>query len=361
MIQSGLVSDNKESKCGLTVVNALSDEFVLTSYREKENYKHTIRFIDGEKKEDKKTKLGKSDKQHGSKISFIPSKKYLGKNTVIPYKDMLDWIEKMTYFITKKKVKIKVDIFDGLKLKESYKFKPHSFDELLDKICSDNKYSSKCTFSGDNQIVENVRQSIVDEKTGKVKTKEVKMKKDIHLDVALRYSQESITFFDSYCNYTNTVDGGIHQTAVEKCFCNYMQNKTKATMSDNQKEKTPILWDDVREGLCCVINLSTNAQVGFIGNAKTKIGAEVLVPYLNEIIVTGLDSFFEKNPSVLNEYMRIIKLNAKARVEAAKVKVATQREKMNSFKEHEMKNLIMCTNRGKQWKEIEKMSHLIVI
>ena len=27
----------------------------------------------------------------------------------------------MTYFITKKKVKIKVDIFDGLKLKESYK------------------------------------------------------------------------------------------------------------------------------------------------------------------------------------------------------------------------------------------------
>ena len=77
-----------------------------------------------------------------------------------------------------------------------------------------------------------------------------------------------------------------------------------------------------------------------------------MVPYLNEIILKGLDTFFEKHPQILNDYIKIIRLNAKARIEANKVKIATQREKMNSFKEHEMKNLIMCTNRGKQWKEI---------
>ena len=74
MIQSGLVSDNKESKCGLTVVNALSDEFVLTSYREKENYKHTIRFIDGEKKEDKKTKLASEKKERANAIAEAETK-----------------------------------------------------------------------------------------------------------------------------------------------------------------------------------------------------------------------------------------------------------------------------------------------
>ena len=57
-------------------------------------------------------------------------------------------------------------------------------------------------------------------------------------------------------------------------------------------------------------------------NAKTKIGNEALTPYLNEIINEGLDKFFEKNQSCLNEYIKIIKLNAKARVEAAKVKIA---------------------------------------
>lgn len=337
---------------GLTVVNALSTQFTITSYREKEDYKHTILFEEGEKKDDQMISHPKEKLNHGSRITFIPSKKYLGKNTKIPYKDMVEWIEKMTYFIYGKKVKITVDIFKGLTLKETYKFKPKKFDDLLDKICIDKEYSDKCSFNGDNKIEEMVRRSFVDEKTGKVKTKEEKMTKKIHLDVALRYTRESITYFDTYCNYTNTIDGGIHQSCVEKCFCNYMQNKTKASMSENQREKTPILWDDVREGLCCVINLTTNAQVGFVGNVKTKIGNEALVPYLNEIILKGLDTFFEKHPQILNDYIKIIRLNAKARIEANKVKIATQREKMNSFKEHEMKNLIMCTNRGKQWKEI---------
>lgn len=131
-----------------------------------------------------------------------------------------------------------------------------------------------------------------------------------------------------------------------------MQNKTKATMTDNQKEKTPILWDDIRAGLCCVINLSTNAQVGFAGNAKTKIIGETLTPYLNEIINTCLDKFFTENQNCLNEYIKIIKLNAKARIEATKVKNAVQKERMNSFKEHEMSNYIRCNNTGKKYKEI---------
>ena len=178
---------------GLTVVNALSTQFTITSYREKEDYKHTIVFEEGEKKDDQMISHPKEKLKHGSRITFIPSKKYLGKNTKIPYKDMVEWIEKMTYFIYGKKVKITVDIFKGLTLKETYKFKPKKFDDLLDKICIDKEYSDKCSFNGDNKIEEMVRRSFVDEKTGKVKTKEEKMTKKIHLDVALRYTRESIT------------------------------------------------------------------------------------------------------------------------------------------------------------------------
>lgn len=337
---------------GLTVVNALSDQFVLTSFREEEGYKHTIEFRDGEKIKDEKKPLKKGDKQHGSSISFIPSKKYLGNNTVLPYKEMVEWIEKMTYFIRKKKIKIKVEIYKGLKLKESYAFKPKAFEELLDRITPTKSYSPKCSFSGDNTIKEKVRKSVIDEKTGKVLTKEVTIKKNIHLDVAMRYVPDTVTFYDTYCNYTNTIDGGIHQIAVEKCFCNYMQNKTKATMTENQKEKTPILWDDIRSGLCCVINLSTNAQVGFVGNAKTRVGNEALIPYLSEIVNAELDKYFTNNSSCLNEYIKIIKLNAKARIEAAKVKTAVQKERMNSFKEHSMKNFIRANNTGRKYREL---------
>ena len=222
---------------GLTVVNALSDKFIITSYREEEGYKHTLEFSEGELINDTKKALTKSDKKHGSSISFIPSKKYLGSNTVIPYKEMVEWIEKMTFFIRKKKIKIKVDIYKGMKLKDSYTFKPRKFEELLDKLTTDTKYSPKLNFSGDNSIKEKVRKSSID-KDGKVTTKEVIIKKNIHLDVALRYVPESTTIYDTYCNYTNTVDGGVHQDVVERCFCNYMQNKAKSTMTENQKEKS---------------------------------------------------------------------------------------------------------------------------
>ncbi len=337
---------------GLTVVNALSDKFIITSFREDEGYKHTITFADGEKISDEKVPLKKSDPRHGSRISFIPARKYLGANTVIPYKDMIEWIEKMTFFIRKKKLKIKVDIFKGMKLKETYTFKPRKFDELLDKIATDTKYSPKCNFSGDTVIKEKVMKSVIDPETGKVNTKSEIVKKNIHIDVALRYVPDSVTYYDTYCNYTNTIDGGIHQDTFERCFCNYMQNKVKATMTDNQKEKTPILWDDIRSGLCCVINLSTNAQVGFVGNAKTKIGSDTLIPYLAEILNREIDKFFGENQNCLNEFIKIIKLNAKARVEASKVKSAVKKERINSFSEHQMSNFIRCNNTGKKFKEI---------
>ena len=58
----------------MTVVNALSSFFELTSYREKENTKHVITFKDGEKVDDKLTKRGKNDPVHGSRIRFIINK-----------------------------------------------------------------------------------------------------------------------------------------------------------------------------------------------------------------------------------------------------------------------------------------------
>lgn len=336
---------------GITVTNALSDLFELTSFRSKENTQHRIKFLCGEKVLDETKPLGA--KKHGSIISFKPSKKFLGANTVIPYKEIIDWISRISYQFGDNKLKINFDVYDGIELIEAHTFKSKPFSNLLDKITPVNDFTSKCSFSGDGYIIEHVRKTKID-KNGNIEVDDeaTDIKKNVHVDVALRYTGENITFFDSYCNYTNTTDGGVHQDVVERCFCNYIQNKAKSSMSDSQREKLPIIWDDVRSGLCCVINLSTNAQVGFVGNAKTKIGNENLIPVITEIVNKGLDDFFHQHPSVLNEYIKTVKINARARIDMLKAKIASQKEKMNSFKEHEMKNYIPCTNKGKQWKEI---------
>lgn len=342
--QSGGTSG--EFGLGLTAVNALSETFSLESFREKENYRHLITFENGKKTDDKKNTRKKSDKVHGCIVKFKPSKAYLGAKTSMPYKDMVSWIEKQSYFIPSG-IKIVVDIFKGMKLKDSYKFKAQNFNGLLDKICPDEKYSPKCEFSGDSSIEENVK---ILGKNDKVVEK--KMKKNIHLDVALRYTSEAITYYDSYCNFTNTTEGGVHQDTVEACFCRFIANKAKATQTDAQKEKYKILWEDIKSGLCVVINMTTGAQVGFVGNAKQKVGNSELIPYITEIVNKGLNEFFEKNQKVLDEYIKIVKLNCKARIEMQKVKTASQKERMNSFKEFEIKKYIRCNNTGKKYKEL---------
>jgi DNA gyrase subunit B len=70
------------------------------------------------------------------------------------------------------------------------------------------------------------------------------------------------------------------------------------------------------------------------------------------MIITNLDKFFEKNPSVFNAYASIIKLNAKARIESQAIKTAVKTERMSNISEHAMVNYTPCTNSGKQWKEI---------
>lgn len=344
--QSGGTSG--EFGLGLTAVNALSDYFSLETFRAIENYRHYIEFENGKKIKDEQNTKKSSDKAHGSIVKFKPSKQYLGAKTVIPYKDVIKWIEKMTYlFPVGTEIKIRMDIFDGMKLKETYKFKVRQFEDLLDTICSDKSYSPKCSFSGNTSISEKVK---ILGKGNKMTEKTIK--KNIHLDVAMRYTSEAITMYDSYCNYTNTTEGGVHQDAVEACYCRYIIDKARATQTDAQKEKYKLLWEDAKNGLNIVINLATGAQVGFVGNAKQKVGNAELTPYLNEIIKTNMDKFFEENPRVLDEYIKIVKLNAKARVEMQKVKTATQKERMNSFKEHEMKNFISCNNRGKKFREL---------
>lgn len=334
---------------GLTACNALASYFAITSYRDAENTTHTIEFRDGKKFNDVMESSKKNGKRHGTIIKFIPSKAYLGASTVIPYKEMLDWIDKMSYFLVKG-VKIKVDIFKGMKLKETYTYKARPFVELLDKLTKEN-YSPKIEISGDDYIEEGTETLI--RKNGKDVTKFKMEKKKVHMEMAFRYATDPTTVYDTYCNYTNTIDGGVHQDTFEQCLCRFLVSETNKTMTENQREKMKILWEDVKTGLNCVINLSTNAQVGFVGNAKEKIGNEALVPVIKNIVNNSLTDYFSKNQNELGALIKIVKMNAKARIEAAKVKTAIQVDKLNSFKAHEMKNYIQCNNRGKnQYREL---------
>ena len=119
---------------GITAVNALSAYFRMQSFRQKEKTLHTITFENGEKVKDTIVPLERG-KKHGSAISYIPSKKYLGADTVIPYSDVLDWVRRISHLdvkgtsITFKKV-------HGSDVIETHDFSNNKFEDLIKDISS---------------------------------------------------------------------------------------------------------------------------------------------------------------------------------------------------------------------------------
>lgn len=346
----------------MAVVNALSDYFKLTSYRDYEQRIHSAEFHDGilEKEEVKNNYKGK----HGTVVEFRSSKKYMGENVKMPVDKLVEWTESLFYLnsdaLRKRNISATFTIYDGMEVKNVYKMKPQTFSDLVEKIIPANikkkELSDMTYFSGGTSFMENTKK-LVESEDGEATVEMVEEEKEIFMDIAFRYTtsiemNERATF-NTYCNCTNTIENGSHLLAFDESYCRFMQNKVNGSMSESQRDKLKITWDDIRTNLFCVINLSSNAYVGFVGNAKQKINCEDLIPYMKDVVTKGLETFYGNNPSVLNEYIKIIKLNAKARLEAQKAKTATQTEKLNALKEHEMKNLIRCNNTGKnQFREI---------
>ena len=215
----------------------------------------------------------------------------MGEETKLPIEDVINWIDSLFYLNSKKLkdkgITCRLDIYSGTKLEDSIKFKPKPFSELLEKIIpagmKKKQMTRLCSFSGETRFIEPTKVLIQnDDGTNSVDMQDVE--KLIHMDIALQYctspDMNDSANYDPYCNYTNTIDNGVHLDAFDEAYCRFMQNKIQLSMSEAQKNKLKITWEDIRTNLFCVINLSTNAYVGFVGNAKEKIGSKELIPYL---------------------------------------------------------------------------------
>lgn len=337
-------SSSGEFGVGLTVVNALSDWFMMETYRPTEQTIHRIEFKHGIKCVDERMQLSKTGKQHGTIIRFIASPKYLGKNTRMPMDDVREWMEKLALQVRNPETVMKLTIFKGSKKKESFTFKAQPFENIMSYILVDDKPDTALV----SMVIEKNNVPFTDDLNKTVN-------KDIHIDISFCYSQNTLAEYESYCNFTKTSDGGTHVSVTEECICRYLVAETKKIMTDKEKEKMDILWSDVKDGLILAINLSTNAPVNFVGNAKTKIENADLVPIFKEMINSSLDEYFTENQKQLQSYTKMVKQNAKARIELSKIKQSSTREKMDIFKEAEMDNYIPPNNRGSAYKEL----HLI--
>lgn len=332
-----------ENGVGLTAVNALSSEFSITTFRPTVKKQFRYYFKNGklEKQEAIPLEKDKRGYKHGTIIRFIPSKFYLGEKAVIPYVQLIDWIDKIIC-LQEKKITIHFTVMKAFEVVSEVTFKTRPLSDLITNKLNpdDNKLTDIYTFSGSTKLVEEFRD------------KEINRDLSLHFSFLYTHNESGFVYRDSFCNSINTIDGGVHYNAVEEAITRYFFNETKKSMNEKEREKLPIKWDDVVSGLNLVVNLNTDMQMQFASQTKEKLSNDALAEPIKTIATEKLTEYFGAHPHELNNIIKIVKINAKARLELNKAKTTLVKGKIDNWSKRDIKKFTPAENTGKKYREL---------
>lgn len=335
--KAGLNMDNLGlNGVGSLATCGLAEHVEITSNRGgTENKYKTLIFEEGVKINELDGKCSESN--HGMSIRYKPSK-VLGKKTRIIWKDFRNELLNLQY-LNKKKISIDSIYYDkdGKETKEKYN--TTSFEDILNRNNPEEILGHKISININNN-------NIIEELHGE------NLKRYISMDIAFIYTSSLNPYIDSFSNSNNTVDNGDHLDGVIEALCRYLQNTTKNSLTEREKDKLDIKWDDVRNGLSIAVALRTNYENLYTGQTKHKVVSPEIKKIIIDLMMEELNLYFGKNPNQLKECIGFVKMNAKARREGDKVRTAVVKNVLNNWSSYKMKNFDPCTNKGKEYKEI---------
>lgn len=321
-----------ENGVGLTAINALSEKFEIISKRYGE--KASIKFQEGKLVQPLTIKKVNSDK-HGTITIFKPSKFYLGEDCDIPTDELIEWVEKIIHLIPSD-IKITLQVNKKGKdasINKKYKNKKGLFD-YVKKLCKEPLLSPV-------HIMQSTKLKEYD------KGREID--RFIGLEVAFTYnsSPSMDMVVDSFCNFVNTVDNGVHVDAVRQGIIQYLTKATKESLNSREAKNLDIINHDVTNGLVLSVNLSTNMNPQFAGQTKEKITNNAFFKPLREMTYKELDKYFKENQKDLKKITEYIKTNAKTRIKAAELRSSAVKGVTSNIDEHTIKGYEPAINKRK--------------
>ena len=267
---------------GVSVVNALSENFEVEIYKDKKIYHQTY------KKGIKNSELeitGETDKR-GTKVCFSPDLDIFNTND-------------FSYSILTRRLRELAYLNKGLNI-------------TIEDERSDNK-EEFCYKGGIVSFVEYMNRR----NTSLHKPVYIEgVKNDVYIEVVLQYNDSFKEKILSFANNINTVEGGFHligfKAALTRTINQYASN---GNLPKNMQAK--ISGDDVREGLAAIISIRIKSPQ-FEGQTKTKLGNSEVKGFVESLVNEKLSVFLEENPAVAK------KILGKA-VEAARARDAAKR------------------------------------
>jgi DNA gyrase subunit B len=329
-----------QNGCGLKATNALSEYFKLEVYKLGEYA--VVEFKDGVQVQDGTVRKCKDKDRHGTIVTFKPSEKFMGK-CQMKGDDLLFWLNNIKHFLDKH-ITIELEIEKKGKIKK-YEFNrsKNGIGDLISELSPKN-HTSIYKGVGTTKVDEDVR---IVKAGGKVEDRVIT--RDVDLEFAFALNVDLLEMQTrSFCNFVHTVDEGDHTNAVVTAICEYLSRKTRDILTEKEKEKFNILYNDITNSLVLALTVSTSMDPGFTGQTKEKIENNKLIKPLKEIVRSQLMVFFENNPKELKSYTNLIKANAKARYESTKAKQAVIKREVGAVAEHSIPNYFPANKKGKK-------------
>jgi len=281
---------------GASVVNALSEVFVATVWRD--GYEWIQEFARGKPKSN--LKKGKPTRAHGTQIYFRPDPDIFSK-TSVNYKTILDVAESKA-FLNK-----------GLKV---------TIENFRDK-------EKPVTFRYENGIRDYIKRIVEGIQLVNSEPFYLDKEDDFRIECAIHWTTSTETEIHSYANSINTSDGGTHELAVR-------QGLTKAVRAyAERKNLVPknikaITAEDVYEGLYGIISvLVKNPQ--FQGQTKEKLNNPEITAPIDGAIKNSCEAYLLANPTMADAVVNRVLLAAEARLASRAAKESVAR-KLSSLK-----------------------------
>lgn len=283
---------------GASVVNALSDIFIATVWRD--GFEWTQEFSRGKPKGN--LKKGKATRAHGTSIYFRPDPDVFSK-TFFNFKTISEVAESKAFL--NKGLKIMVE----------------------DKSAGEKE--KPVTFKYDNGIRDYI--SRVVEGVALVNPDPFYFEKedDFKIECAVHWTTATNTEIHSYANSINTSDGGTHEQAVKTALTKAVRAyaERKNLIPKNIKSIAP---EDVYEGLYGIISLLVkNPQ--FQGQTKEKLNNPEISSPIETAIKNGCEAYLLANPTMADAIVKRVLLATEARLASRAAKESVTR-KLSSLK-----------------------------
>ncbi|BBI30607.1 DNA topoisomerase (ATP-hydrolyzing) subunit B [Cohnella abietis] len=277
---------------GVSVVNALSEQVVVTVKRDGQIYEQEYRRGAAQHE----LKIVGNTEETGTTVRFKPDSMIFTETTVFDYDTLAGRIRELAFL-----------------------------NKGIEINLTDERTEMSDTFHYEGGIIEFVQYlNRTRDPLHELPIYVEGTKDHINIEVALQYNDGYSENIYSFANNINTHEGGTHESGFKSALTRIINDYSRK-MGFVKENESNLTGDDVREGLTAIISVKI-PEPQFEGQTKTKLGNSEVRGLVESLFSEKLQQFLDENPAVARKVMEKSLQAARAREAARKARELTRRK-----------------------------------